>query len=174
MREIGESVGLRSSSTVHGYLLRLQERGYIRRDPAKPRAIEVLDQVREKQEIVEVPLVGHITAGEPILAEQNVEEYIPLPLELAPGDNTFLLKVKGDSMMNAGILNGDYVIIRQQPTAQDRDIVAALIGEEATVKTFYREENRIRLQPENPHYEPILVDELTILGKVIGLFRRLP
>ncbi len=173
VREIGESVGLRSSSTVHGYLQRLQERGYIRRDPSKPRAIEVLDRVREKQEVVEVPLIGQITAGEPILAEENVEDYVPLPLELAPGDNTFLLKVRGDSMMNAGILDGDFVIVRQQPTAQDRDIVAALIEDEATVKTFYREDEGVRLQPENPLYEPIFVKDLIILGRVIGLFRRL-
>ena len=174
VREIGESVGLRSSSTVHGYLRRLEERGYIRRDPAKPRAIEVLDHIRQKQEIVEVPLIGQITAGEPILAVENVEDYVPLPIDLARGENPFLLRVKGDSMINAGILDGDYVILRQQPTAQDRDIVAALIGDEATVKTFYREADGIRLQPENPLYDPIIVQDLVILGRVIGLFRRIP
>ncbi|MEW6522063.1 MAG: transcriptional repressor LexA [Bacillota bacterium] len=173
VREIGESVGLRSSSTVHGHLLRLEEKGFIRRDPTKPRAIELLDPSGMRRPAVDVPLVGQITAGAPILAVENIEEFFPIPDEFARGHEVFLLKVKGDSMVGAGILDGDYVVIRQQASASNGDIVAALLGDEATIKTFYRDANGIRLQPENERYEPIISLDVQVLGKVVGLFRRL-
>lgn len=175
VREIGEAVGLSSSSTVHAHLAKLEEKGYIRRDPTKPRAIEITGFDPPPAfipDVANVPVVGHVTAGEPILAEQNIEEYFPLPREMVHDDTVFLLRVRGDSMINAGIMDGDYVIVRQQPTAQNGEIVVAMIDDEATVKRFYKEKNRIRLQPENDFYEPIVTAHATVLGKVIGVFRR--
>ena len=175
VREIGEAVGLSSSSTVHSYLSKLEEMGFIRRDPTKPRAIDVLDEApwRQKQ-ITPVPLVGRVTAGKPILAVENVEETYPLPTELVGDDDVFMLTVQGDSMIEAGILDGDYILIRSQNTARNGDIVVALVDEEeATVKRFFKEKDYIRLQPENPTMDPIYSREVTILGKVIGVFRRL-
>ncbi|GAB7388025.1 transcriptional repressor LexA [Bacillaceae bacterium] len=179
VREIGEAVGLASSSTVHGHLARLEKKGLIRRDPTKPRAIEVLHHDEEEvnareTRIAKVPVVGKVTAGEPITAVENVEEYFPLPLDLVGDDTVFMLKVQGDSMIEAGIFDGDYVIVRQQQVADNGDIVVAMTEEdEATVKRFYKEKNHIRLQPENPNLEPILLPHVTILGKVIGVYRRL-
>lgn len=178
VREIGEAVGLASSSTVHGHLARLEKKGYIRRDPTKPRAIEILDRAaterRTETHAVMVPLVGKVTAGEPITAVENIEEYIPVPKKLVGNGKHFILSVQGDSMINAGILDEDYVIVRQQPTAENGDIVVAMTpDEEATVKRFYKEKDYIRLQPENDHMEPILLPRVTILGKVVGLIRRI-
>jgi repressor LexA len=175
VREIGESVGLSSSSTVHGHLTRLEEKGYIHRDPSKPRAIEVLDddgRAIQRHRLVSVPLIGRVTAGEPILAVQNIEDYIPLPRDLAGGEGTFLLSVRGDSMIGAGIHDGDLVIVHPQPSADNGDIVVAMIEEEATVKRYFREKGAVRLQPENPTMEPIVSKNVSVLGKVIGLFRR--
>jgi len=179
VREIGEAVGLASSSTVHGHLDRLEKKGLIRRDPTKPRAIEVLDNDNEDQlpfplAITRVPVVGKVTAGAPITATENIEEYFPLPAHFTGDHEVFMLTVKGDSMIEAGIHDGDYVIVRQQQTAQNGDIVVAMTeDDEATVKTFYKERDHIRLQPENPAMEPIRLKHVTILGKVIGLFRRI-
>ncbi|MGE5589146.1 MAG: transcriptional repressor LexA [Bacillota bacterium] len=176
VREIGESVGLSSSSTVHGHLARLEEKGYIRRDPTKPRAIEITegDFYLTKHRTVNVPLVGRVTAGAPILAVENLEDSFPLPFELVRDEDVFMLAVRGESMIEAGILNGDYVIVRRQSDARNGDIVVALVGEEeATVKRFFREKDHIRLQPENRYMEPIIAQDVTILGKVIALFRRL-
>lgn len=175
VREIGQAVGLSSSSTVHGHLAQLEEKGYIRRDPTKPRAIEVLDGDTNfvRKEVVNVPVVGKVTAGQPILAVENVEDTFPLPLDFVNNDNVFMLSVRGDSMVEAGILDGDYVLIRQQNHAKNGDIVVALIGDEATVKTFYKEKDYVRLQPENSTLEPIFVRDVKVLGKVIGVFRRL-
>lgn len=170
VREIGGALGLTSSSTVHGHLARLEGKGYIRRDPTKPRAIEL---VGERTRVVSVPLVGQITAGQPILAVENVEETYPLPHDLVGHEDVFMLRVRGDSMINAGILDGDLVLVRRQPTAQNGDIVVALLDDEATVKRFYRESGRVRLQPENDAMEPIIAGDVAILGKVIGLFRRM-
>lgn len=176
VREIGEAVGLSSSSTVHGHLSRLESKGLIRRDPTKPRAIEILDGFGQEDSDIpvrKVPIVGRVTAGMPITAVENIEDYFPLPLEMAPAnDQIFMLEVIGDSMIEAGILNGDYVVVRQQQTAENGDIVVAMTEDnEATVKRFFKEKNHIRLQPENPAMEPIFVKNVTILGKVIGLFR---
>ena len=180
VREICTAVGLKSTSTVHSHLNKLEQLGYIRRDPTKPRAIEVLDGNKfdyltgVNQEIFNLPLVGEITAGEPILAQQNIQEYIPLPSNFIKGNDNFVLKVKGDSMMNAGILNGDYVIVDKKSIASNSDIVVALInGESATVKRFFRENNNIRLQPENDFMEPIILglNEVEIIGLVTGVFR---
>ena len=176
VREIGEAIGLSSSSTVHAHLSKLESKGYIRRDATKPRAIEILDDEIPAQfvmDTVSVPVVGQVTAGEPILAEQNIEDYFPLPHEMVHQDTVFLLSVRGDSMINVGILDRDYVIVRKQATAQNGEIVVALLGDEATVKRFYRESDHIRLQPENDFYEPICAPEINIIGKVIGVFRRL-
>ncbi|MEI5906738.1 transcriptional repressor LexA [Bacillus spongiae] len=177
VREIGEAVGLASSSTVHGHLERLESKGIIRRDPTKPRAIEILnveeDQI-PRQKVVNVPLVGKVTAGLPISAIENVEEYFPLPERLAPTDEqVFMLEIMGDSMIDAGILDGDFVIVRQQHTANNGDIVVAMTEEdEATCKRFFKEDNFIRLQPENPTVEPIILQNVIILGKVIGVYRQ--
>ena len=175
VREIGEAVGLSSSSTVHGHLAQLEAKGYLRRDATKPRAIEVLDGSENviKKEMVNVPIVGKVTAGQPILAVENIEDTFPLPLDFVRNDNVFILSVSGDSMIEAGILNGDYILVRQQKTARNGEIVVALLDDEATVKTFYKESDHIRLQPENPHLDPILVKDVNVLGKVIGVFRRL-
>lgn len=172
VREIGNAVGLMSSSTVHGHLQTIEDKGYIRRDPSKPRAIEVLDSSSDvEKKVVQVPIVGRVTAGQPILAQENIEDTFPLPLELVNSDNVFLLKVRGESMINAGILDGDLILVRQQNTASNGEIVVALIGDEATVKRFFREKTLIRLQPENSFMEPIYSQDVTILGKVTGVFR---
>lgn len=173
VREIGDAVGLMSSSTVHGHLQTLEDKGYIRRDPIKPRAIEVLEIANDgiEKKVVQVPIIGRVTAGQPILAQENIEDTFPLPLELVNDDKVFFLKVRGESMINAGILNGDLILVRQQSTASNGEIVVAMIGDEATVKRFYREKTLIRLQPENSLMEPIYSQDVTILGKVIGVFR---
>lgn len=175
VREIGEAVGLSSSSTVHTHLEKLEEMGLIRRDPTKPRAIEVLDEAPWRQKsLTPVPLVGRVTAGQPILAVENIEETYPLPTELVGDDNVFMLTVQGASMINAGIFNGDFVLVREQSTARNGDIVVALIdNEEATVKRFFKEKDIIRLQPENDNMDPIYARDVSILGKVVGVFRRL-
>jgi repressor LexA len=175
VRDIGKAVGLASSSTVHAHLANLEKLGLLRRDPTKPRAIELLDRaVEQVKSIVRpegLPLVGQVAAGSPILAEENIEEYVVVP-QLAGGDDgEFVLKVRGESMINAGILCDDYVVVRPQSTANDGDIVVALVGEEATVKRFFREDDHIRLQPENASMEPIRTREVTVLGRVVGLFR---
>ncbi|MDF2927987.1 transcriptional repressor LexA [Anaerospora sp.] len=174
VREIGEAVGLSSSSTVHGHLAKLEEMGFIKRDPTKPRAIDVLDEAPWRQKrLTPIPLIGKVTAGQPILAIENIEETYPLPTELVGEEETFMLTVQGDSMMNAGILDGDLIIVRVQRSANNGDIIVAMIDDEATVKRFYKEHDRIRLQPENPAYDPIFSRDVTILGKVIGVFRLL-
>ena len=174
VRDICEAVRLKSTSSVHAHLETLEKNGYIRRDPTKPRAIEIIDDNFNltRREVVNVPLVGTVAAGQPLLAVENVDSYFPIPAEYLPNKQTFMLKVKGDSMINAGILNGDDVIVVEQNTARDGDIVVALIEDSATVKTFYREDGYIRLHPENDTMDPIIVeDNLTILGKVIGVMR---
>ncbi|AZN41980.1 transcriptional repressor LexA [Paenibacillus albus] len=177
VREIGEAVGLASSSTVHGHLDRLEKKGLIRRDPTKPRAIEILDGddndiIPFPLAISKVPVIGKVTAGVPITATENIEDYFPLPADKVGDDTVFILNVIGESMIEAGIHNGDYVIVRQQQTANNGDIVVAMTEEdEATVKTFYKEKDHIRLQPENSTMEPIRLRNVSILGKVIGLFR---
>ncbi|HIW31229.1 MAG TPA: transcriptional repressor LexA [Candidatus Paenibacillus intestinavium] len=179
VREIAEAVGLLSSSTVHGHLDRLEKKGFIRRDPTKPRAIEILDQdiVEEDSNIIpfpvkHIPVIGKVTAGIPITATENIEDYFPLSTNFVGDNNVFILNVVGESMIEAGIHNGDFVIVRQQQTANNGDIVVAMTeDDEATVKTFYREKDHIRLQPENSSMEPIRLQNVTILGKVIGLFR---
>ncbi|MGC5323962.1 transcriptional repressor LexA [Brevibacillus sp. SYSU BS000544] len=179
VREIGEAVGLASSSTVHGHLARLEKKGLIRRDPTKPRAIELLGDGDRYQEdfdisVVRVPVLGKVTAGQPITAVEQVEEYFPLPENLVSSDNVFMLRVSGDSMIEAGILNGDYVIVRQQNVATNGDIVVAMTEEdEATVKRFFKEKTHFRLQPENSSLEPIILQSVSILGKVIGVYRNI-
>lgn len=177
VREIGQAVGLLSSSTVHGHLQTIEEKGYIRRDPTKPRAIEILDSSNGPMEInkkvVHVPIVGRVTAGQPILAVENIEATFPLPEDLVRQDNVFMLRVQGESMIEAGILDGDFIIVRQQNEAKNGDIVVALLGDEATVKRFFKERTLIRLQPENPSMEPIYSQDVSILGKVVGVFRTL-
>jgi repressor LexA len=174
VREIGETVGLSSTSSVHHQLSKLEEKGYIRRDRLKPRAIEILklNPFASKNDIVEVPLIGTIAAGNPITAFEDYEQTFPLPADFIKNNTCFMLMVKGNSMVEAGIYDGDYVIIRQQSSAINGEIVAALIEDEATIKTFYKEEDGIRLQPENPTMEPIFSKNVTILGIVIGLFRK--
>ncbi|MDQ0416999.1 repressor LexA [Croceifilum oryzae] len=181
VREIGEAVGLASSSTVHGHLSRLEKKGFIRRDPTKPRAIELL--VKEEteamsstplQDTIMIPILGKVTAGDPITAIENIDEYYPLPKRLMKNvdDPLFLLSIQGNSMINAGILNGDYVVVRRQQTANNGEIVVAMTNEgEATVKRFYKESDHIRLQPENDELEPIRLPQVTVLGKVISLIR---
>ncbi|MDI9512516.1 MAG: transcriptional repressor LexA [Caldicoprobacterales bacterium] len=173
VREICDAVGLKSTSTVHGYLERLEKKGYIRRDPTKPRAIEILDDTSyiSQKELVNVPVVGRVTAGQPILAVENIEDTFPLPVERLHNSDVFMLSIKGESMLGAGIFDGDYVIVKQQSTAKNGDIIVALIEDEATVKTFYKEADHFRLQPENPAMDPILTKEVSILGKVIGVIR---
>ncbi|QPC48367.1 transcriptional repressor LexA [Mangrovibacillus cuniculi] len=178
VREIGEAVGLASSSTVHGHLARLEAKGLIRRDPTKPRAIEVINLEEELipvPRVTSVPLVGKVTAGSPITAIENVEEYFPLPERLAPADeNIFMLEIMGESMIEAGILDGDFVIVRQQHTANNGDIVVAMTeDDEATVKRFFKEKDLFRLQPENSSMEPLFLRQVTILGKVIGVYREI-
>lgn len=173
VREICEAVHLKSTSSVHSHLESLEKNGYIRRDPTKPRAIEILDDSFQmvRREMVNVPIVGTVAAGVPILAEQNIDSYFPIPAEYMPNEQSFILRVKGESMINAGILDGDCVLVRQQQTADNGDIIVALIEDSATVKTFYKEDGYFRLQPENDTMDPIIVTELAILGKVFGVFR---
>ena len=173
VRDICEAVHLKSTSSVHSHLETLEKNGYIRRDPTKPRAIEILDDSFNfmRREMVNVPIVGRVAAGEPILAQQNIESYFPIPMEFMPNSQTFLLTVKGESMINAGILDGDMVLVEQRQTAHNGEMVVALIDDGATVKTFYKEEGVIRLQPENDAMDPIIVQDVQLLGKVIGVFR---
>lgn len=178
VRELGKAVGLRSSATVHTHLRRLEELGYIRRDPTKPRALEIIHpsftpDLSSLDDTVQLPLVGRVTAGEPILAVENIEEFLPFPRSLVGDSESFLLQVKGDSMIEAGILDGDYVIVRRSDTAENGDIVVALLGDEATVKRFFKEKDRVRLQPENRFMDPIYTREVQIIGKVVGLYRRI-
>ena len=174
LREICEAVHLRSTSSVHAHLSALEEKGYIRRDPAKPRTIEILDDLFNfsTREMVNIPVVGTVAAGEPILAEEPVEDYFPFPAEVLHTDKeVFMLRVKGESMINAGIKPGDKIMVEQQDTAENGEIVVALIEDSATVKRFYKEQDHYRLQPENDTMEPIIVNDVQILGKVVGLIR---
>ena len=173
VREICEAVKLKSTSSVHSHLETLEKNGYIRRDPTKPRAIEILDDDFNltRRELVNVPVIGQVAAGEPILAEQNIQDYFPIPAEYMPNAETFMLKVKGESMINAGILSGDSVLVQRQSDARNGDMVVALVEDSATVKTFYKEDGHYRLQPENDTMDPIIVDHCEILGKVFGVFR---
>ena len=173
VRDICEAVHLKSTSSVHSHLESLEKNGYIRRDPTKPRAIEIIDDTFQltRREVVNVPLIGTVAAGQPILAQENIENYFPVPAEYMPNSECFMLKVKGDSMVNAGIFNGDQILVQQQNTANNGDMVVALIDDSATVKTFYKEDGHYRLQPENDSMSPIIVDEVTILGKVFGVLR---
>lgn len=180
VREICKAVGFKSTSSVHAYLKWLEEEGQIQKDVDKPRALRIMEEGTRSmegyianQEIENIPVLGRITAGQPILAVENIEDTFPVPVQYLENATVFMLKVRGDSMVNAGILDGDFIMVKQQSTAINGDIVVALIGDEATVKTFYKDRTVIRLQPENPAYEPILCPEgVTILGKVIGLFRK--
>lgn len=173
VREICEAVHLRSTSSVHAHLETLENKGYIRRDATKPRAIEIVDDQFNltRRELVNVPIVGQVAAGQPILAEENIEDYFPIPAGMMPNKESFMLKVKGESMINAGILNGDLILVQQQTTAENGDKVVALIDDSAMVKTYYKEDGHYRLQPENDYMDPIIVDEVSILGKVFGVFR---
>ena len=173
VREICEAVHLRSTSSVHAHLETLENKGYIRRDATKPRAIEIVDDQFNltRRELVNVPIVGQVAAGQPILAEENIEDYFPIPAGMMPNKESFMLKVKGESMINAGILDGDLILVQQQTTAENGDKVVALINDSATVKTYYKEDGHYRLQPENDYMDPIIVDEVSILGKVFGVFR---
>lgn len=173
VREICEAVNLKSTSSVHSHLETLEKNGYIRRDPTKPRAIEICDDNFQmvRTEMVSLPVVGRVAAGEPILAEENVESYFPVPTEMVPHGESFVLNVKGDSMINAGIFSGDQIFVNVCNTAKNGDMVVALIDDSATVKTFYKENGHIRLQPENDTMDPIIVDDCQILGKVFGVFR---
>ena len=173
VREICEAVKLKSTSSVHSHLETLEKNGYIRRDPAKPRAIEIVDDNFNltRREIVNVPIVGTVTAGQPILAVENIESYFPIPMDYMPNQETFMLKVKGESMINAGIFDGDTILVQKQSHAKNGDFVVALIEDSVTVKTFYKEKDYYRLQPENDYMDPIIVPDVEILGKVIGLFR---
>lgn len=173
VREICEAVHLKSTSSVHSHLETLEKNGYIRRDPTKPRTIEILDDdfALTRREMVNVPVIGTVAAGMPILAEENIEDYMPIPVEMLPNKEVFMLNVKGESMIDAGIFNNDKVIVAKQDTAKNGEMVVALVDDSATVKTFYKENGHIRLQPENASMEPIIVDDVQILGKVIGLFR---
>lgn len=173
VREICEAVHLKSTSSVHSHLETLEKNGYIRRDPTKPRAIEICDDSFQmvRTEMVNLPVIGQVAAGVPILAEENVESYFPVPAEMVPHGESFILNVKGDSMINAGIFSGDRILVNACSSAQNGDMVVALIDDSATVKTFYKEEGHIRLQPENDSMDPIIVDDCQILGKVFGVFR---
>lgn len=174
VREICEAVHLKSTSSVHSHLETLEKNGYIRRDPTKPRAIEICDDSFQmvRTEMVSLPVIGTVAAGVPILAEENISQYFPVPADMVPkGEPSFILKVKGDSMINAGILNGDQIFVQTCQTAQNGDMIVALVDDSATVKTFYKEDGHIRLQPENDNMEPIIVEDCQILGKVYGVFR---
>ena len=173
VREICEAVDLKSTSSVHAHLSTLEKNGYIRRDPTKPRAIEICDDNFQmvRTEMVSLPVIGTVAAGQPILAEQNIESYFPVPAEILPQGESFILKVKGDSMINVGIFSGDQIFVQSCNTARNGDTVVALVDDSATVKTFYKENGYIRLQPENDSMDPIIVDDCQILGKVYGVFR---
>ena len=173
VRELCEACNLKSTSSVFAHLEKLEKAGYIRRNPSKTRAIEIIDDdfSLNRREFSEIPILGRVAAGEPILAEENIEDYFPLPADMLPNDQVFMLTVRGDSMTGIGILDGDKVIVRQKGTASNGDIVVALIDDGATVKTFYKEDDHIRLQPVNPDYDPIIVRDVKILGEVIGVFR---
>jgi repressor LexA len=173
VRDIGKAIGLTSSSTVHAHLANLEKLGLLKRDPTKPRALEVLvDKARSAVSPGGLPLVGQVAAGSPVLADENIEEYVPVPGIAGGDEGEFVLKVKGDSMVNAGILEGDHVIVRKQDTAKNGEIVVALVGDEATVKRFFREQEHVRLQPENETMEPILTRDVKLLGRVVGVCRR--
>ena len=173
VREICEAVHLKSTSSVHSHLETLEKNGYIRRDPTKPRAIEIVDDSFQmvRREMASIPIIGTVAAGQPILAQQNIEGYFPVPTDVLPPGETFILNVKGDSMINAGIFEGDQLFIQKCNTARNGDIVVALVDDSATVKTFYKEAGHIRLQPENDALDPIILPDCTILGKVFGVFR---
>ncbi len=173
VRDICEAVHLKSTSSVHSHLETLEKNGYIRRDPTKPRAIEIIDDNFNllRREVVNVPLIGRVAAGQPLLAVENIENYFPIPAEYMPNAETFMLKVKGESMINAGIFDGDNILVQKQSDAQNGDMVVALVEDSATVKTFFKEEGHYRLQPENDTMDPIIVDQVEILGKVFGIFR---
>lgn len=173
VREICEAVHLKSTSSVHSHLETLEKNGYIRRDPTKPRAIEIIDDTfnLSRREMVNVPLLGKVAAGQPLLAVEHIENYFPIPAEYMPNQNVFMLNVKGESMINVGIFDGDNILVKQQSTASNGDIVVALVEDSATVKTYYKENGHYRLQPENDTMDPIIVDEVSILGIVFGVFR---
>ena len=173
VREICQAVNLKSTSSVHSHLETLEKNGYIRRDPTKPRAIEIMDDTfnLNRREMVNVPILGNVAAGEPLFAEENIEDYFTIPAEMVPNSEVFMLHVRGESMINVGILDGDNVLVQQQSTAKDGEMVVALVEDSATVKTFYKEDGYIRLQPENDTMEPIIVPDCQILGKVFGIFR---
>ena len=177
VREICEAVHLKSTSSVHSHLETLEKNGYIRRDPTKPRAIEIMDDsfnyLRTETEIASIPVIGTVAAGQPLLAVENITDYFPFPANLLPNKETFILRVKGDSRINMGILDGDYIIVEQTNTAQNGEVIVALVDDSATVKRFYAEDGHFRLQPENDFMEPIIVDHVEILGKVIRLIRTL-
>lgn len=176
VREICQAVNLKSTSTVHSHLEKLEKKGYIKRDPSKPRAIEILDTIEEsssRRELVDVPIIGSITAGVPILAVENIEDFFPIPIDYVNNDKVFMLRVKGDSMIEAGIFNKDLILVRQQADAKNGDIVVAMLDDDfATVKRFFKENGHIRLQPENSSMSPIIVNSVSIVGLVIGLFRK--
>ena len=176
VRDIGKAVGLASSSTVHAHLANLEKVGLLRRDPSKPRAIELLDRAADAMKAVVrppgLPLVGQVAAGQPILAEENIEDYVSVPAIAGGGDGEYVLRIRGDSMKNAGILEGDYVVVRKQESAKNGDIVVALVGEEATVKRFFKESDHVRLQPENETMEPIRTREARVIGRVVGVLRK--
>ena len=173
VRELCDACNLKSTSSVHSHLETLEKNGYIRRDPSKPRAIEIVDDSFNmvRREVVNVPVIGKVAAGQPLLAIQNISEYFPIPAEHMPNAQSFMLRVQGESMINAGILDGDTIIVKQQDTAKNGDMVVALVDDSATVKTFYKEDGHIRLQPENDNMDPIIVENCVILGKVFGVFR---
>lgn len=181
VREICSTVGLKSTSTVHGYLQALEQKGYIQRDPTKPRAVKVVDKKSSKKkpeystykELIEVPILGKVTAGQPILALENIEDTMPLPIDFTQNGDAFILKVQGDSMVEAGILDKDFIVVRQQSVASNGDIVVAMLEDEVTVKRFYKERSCIRLQPENPFMDPIFTNNVSVLGKVVGVFRKI-
>lgn len=174
VREICRAVGLKSTSSVHSHLETLEKNGYIKRDPTKPRTIEIMDETFynvQRRELANVPVIGRVAAGMPLLAEENITDYVPIPVEFLPNEETFILVVKGESMIKAGIYDGDKIIVKRQSTADNGNIVVALVDDSATVKRFYKEKGHYRLQPENDAMEPIIVDNVEVLGKVIGLFR---
>ncbi len=173
VREICQAVGLKSTASVHAHLSSLEEKGYIRRDPSKPRAIEITDDEFgvARREISNIPMVGRVAAGEPLLAEENITDYFPIPADMLPNEPVFMLKVKGESMINSGIFDGDQLIVKQTNSASNGDLVVAMIEDGATVKYFYKENGHFRLQPDNPDFDPIITDSLTILGEVIGVIR---
>ena len=175
VREICEAVHLKSTSSVHSHLETLEKNGYIRRDPTKPRAIEIMDDsfnyLRTETEITSIPIIGTVAAGQPLLAVENITDYFPFPAQLLPNEETFILRVKGESMVNMGIYDGDMIIVRRQQTADNGEVIVALVDDSATVKRFYKEDGHYRLQPENDFMDPIIVDNVEIVGKVIGLIR---